>query len=200
MFKLLHKPLLTIIFAAFASQASAMWIQADWLDPTQQGVGTNRYAYSFNDPVNLMDPGGNESIIVSGGKGEEHNYEEHFLENGLSRAIDRVEDDPNTTWAIHSGIGSNAYTDELLDKYRRAASQHGIDVVVVGSTEELENYINTKSTTGVSNTARGADLIDYFAYVGHGLQTGLAPEYNRLSGQTRLGALLHPRNLSGSAF
>ena len=52
MFKLLRKILLTIIFAALASQASAMFIQADWLDPTEPGVGTNRYAYSANDPVN----------------------------------------------------------------------------------------------------------------------------------------------------
>jgi RHS repeat-associated protein len=38
------------------------FIQPDWLDPNQPGVGTNRYAYSFNDPVNLRDPGGNEVI------------------------------------------------------------------------------------------------------------------------------------------
>jgi RHS repeat-associated protein len=36
-----------------------MFIQPDWFDPTQQGVGTNRYSYSFNDPVNLSDPNGN---------------------------------------------------------------------------------------------------------------------------------------------
>jgi RHS repeat-associated protein len=34
------------------------FIQPDWRDPDQPGVGTNRYAYSFNDPVNLRDPGG----------------------------------------------------------------------------------------------------------------------------------------------
>ena len=39
-----------------------MFIQPDWLDPTMQGVGTNRYAYSFNDPINNMDPGGNQCI------------------------------------------------------------------------------------------------------------------------------------------
>mgnify|MGYP000327235184 FL=1 len=36
-----------------------MFIQPDWLDPTQQGVGTNRFAYSANDLVNLSDPSGN---------------------------------------------------------------------------------------------------------------------------------------------
>jgi len=32
----------------------------DW-DPTQQGVGTNRYAYAGNDPVNKSDPNGHQS-------------------------------------------------------------------------------------------------------------------------------------------
>ena len=36
----------------------AMFIQPDWFEVTKAGVGTNRYAYSFNDPVNASDPGG----------------------------------------------------------------------------------------------------------------------------------------------
>lgn len=59
MFKFLRKTLLTALFTAFASQASAMFIQPDWFDPTAPGVGTNRYSYSFNDPVNRLDPNGN---------------------------------------------------------------------------------------------------------------------------------------------
>lgn len=35
------------------------FIQPDWWEVTQPGVGTNRYAYSGNDPVNASDPGGN---------------------------------------------------------------------------------------------------------------------------------------------
>ena len=38
-----------------------MFIEPDWCEVTQPGVGTNRYAYTGNDPVNLRDPGGNAS-------------------------------------------------------------------------------------------------------------------------------------------
>lgn len=38
-----------------------MFLQPDWWEVTQAGVGTNRYSYSFGDPVNGKDPGGNSS-------------------------------------------------------------------------------------------------------------------------------------------
>jgi len=60
MLRILQQFILTALFAVFASQASAMFIQADTLDPTEQGVGTNRYAYSANDPINKLDPNGNQ--------------------------------------------------------------------------------------------------------------------------------------------
>uniref|UniRef100_UPI0009DC15F8 RHS repeat-associated core domain-containing protein n=1 Tax=Inquilinus limosus TaxID=171674 RepID=UPI0009DC15F8 len=34
------------------------FISPDWWDPTLPGVGTNRYAYSDNDPINKSDPSG----------------------------------------------------------------------------------------------------------------------------------------------
>lgn len=61
MLRILKRLILTTLFAVFATQASAMFIQPDWFDPTQQGVGTNRYSYSFNDPINRLDPNGNEA-------------------------------------------------------------------------------------------------------------------------------------------
>ena len=64
MLRTLQKFILTAVFAVFASQASAMFIQADTLDPTVPGVGTNRYAYSNNDPINRLDPNGHFSYNI----------------------------------------------------------------------------------------------------------------------------------------
>lgn len=36
-----------------------MFIQPDWFDPTQPGVGPDRYSHSGNDPMGRLDPNGN---------------------------------------------------------------------------------------------------------------------------------------------
>lgn len=49
-----------MLSVSFGSAANARFIQPDTMDPTVQGVGTNRYAYSGNDPVNKSDPNGHQ--------------------------------------------------------------------------------------------------------------------------------------------
>ncbi len=39
-----------------------LFIQPDWFEVTAPGVGTNRYSYSFNDPVNNLDRTGNACV------------------------------------------------------------------------------------------------------------------------------------------
>jgi RHS repeat-associated protein len=38
----------------------ALFIQPDWFEVTMPGVGTNRFAYAGDDPINASDPGGNQ--------------------------------------------------------------------------------------------------------------------------------------------
>ena len=44
----------------------ALFIQPDWLGVTEPGVGTNRYAYANNDPINKFDPNGNFFGLIAG--------------------------------------------------------------------------------------------------------------------------------------
>jgi hypothetical protein len=44
------------------SGANARFVSPDNMDPTLPGVGTNRYAYSQNDPVNKSDPNGHNAF------------------------------------------------------------------------------------------------------------------------------------------
>lgn len=45
--------------ARYYDPVLGMFLQPDWFEVTMPGVGTNRYAYSFNDPINLSDGNGN---------------------------------------------------------------------------------------------------------------------------------------------
>lgn len=44
----------------FGASGNARFISPDDWDPTKPGVGTNRYAYSENDPINKSDPNGHQ--------------------------------------------------------------------------------------------------------------------------------------------
>jgi RHS repeat-associated protein len=44
--------------ARYYDPALGRFISPDWWDPNQPGVGTNRYTYSDNDPINKSDPNG----------------------------------------------------------------------------------------------------------------------------------------------
>lgn len=48
----------SMVSVSFGSAANARFISPDTMDPTLPGVGTNRYSYSENDPINKSDPNG----------------------------------------------------------------------------------------------------------------------------------------------
>lgn len=54
---------LTYLNARYYDPILARFISPDWFDPRKDGVGTNRYSYSSNDPINRMDPKGNQDAL-----------------------------------------------------------------------------------------------------------------------------------------
>lgn len=55
-YKLLTVALLAIVVGSTGTQAR--FLSPDTKDPTQTGVGTNRYSYALQDPINKSDPSG----------------------------------------------------------------------------------------------------------------------------------------------
>ena len=68
-----HDPETGLLYlnARYHDPALGRFISPDDWDPTQQGVGTNRYAYSGNDPVNRSDPNGHFWRGMFGGPGQQ---------------------------------------------------------------------------------------------------------------------------------
>jgi hypothetical protein len=56
----------SMISVSFGSAANARFISPDPMDPTMPGVGTNRYAYAENDPINKSDANGHNAVVVGG--------------------------------------------------------------------------------------------------------------------------------------
>ena len=51
-----------LMAASFGQATNARFISPDNWDPTIPGVGTNRYAYSENDPINKSDKNGHAIV------------------------------------------------------------------------------------------------------------------------------------------
>lgn len=136
------KFVLTTLFALFASQASALFIQADWFDPTQPGVGTNRYAYSGNDPVNRFDPNGNS-----------------WLDRGFDKAFG--EGSFNNTFGDRGSAWSDRNFGNGVEQFAGEAFQHDVGNNTLSGLGYGEDYTYDQykdmRIAGASGRAMSAD-------------------------------------------
>lgn len=120
----------TVVLAA--SQASAMFIQPDVPDPTEPGVGTNRYAYSHNDPVNLSDPSGRSTYVEE----DPDNEGEYFVK-------EVNEDDDLGIYAINS--------DSPKEEWER-----------IGETHYWDSFVSPDTGRAVGKIYAGQSIDDYY--------------------------------------
>jgi RHS repeat-associated protein len=134
----------------------------------------NRYSYVQNNPINAVDPNGEETIVVSGQPSVFHDNKLHFLVNGLSRAASiAAAEGEQRTWIIFNGGDENGFPAAELGEYRRRAAEQGINVLVVTDPDQITSYVNNKN----GGDSRSADPITNFAYVGHSVPGQLDPGY-----------------------
>jgi RHS repeat-associated protein len=55
---------LLYLHARYYDPVIGRFLSPDTLDPIEPGVGTNRYAYADNDPINKSDPNGHVAQLV----------------------------------------------------------------------------------------------------------------------------------------
>jgi RHS repeat-associated protein len=161
------------------------WLSADPLERKFPNYST--YTFCFDNTIIVVDLDGMEGIVVSGSPGKEseggHKGKTHFLDNGLDRAKQakkRAAKGEQVTWIIYNDPTEGAgYSDKSIEEYKKKAKAAGINVIVVTDSDEIVDYVNTKSTDGSNednndkddgdgvSDARENDKVSSFYYIGH---------------------------------
>lgn len=174
-----------------------------WLavDPQQAKYpGYSPYHFGYCDPIIVIDPNGEENIVVVGNQGSSPKSDKkadgsyrygknrrHFLEAGLNEALrlknESTQNGEATTLIIYQGADPaiKPYTVEEIEYITKKAAAEGINVVVVNDVDEIVDYVNYKSTEpGFFDFGenRKADLITDFSFVGHGEPDNLLVGHN----------------------
>jgi RHS repeat-associated protein len=168
------------------------FIQPDWLDPNLPGVGTNRYAYSFNDPVNLRDPGGNQ---VFASQEERDAANEDTAERWEQRVQDLLDDgaDPSDFDVV-----------EAVEKARQARARIGMtrgEVILDQLMMAAESALTVGGARGVVVGAQARAAAAAAAAAAETRATAAAAaQAAAATGQVRQGAVVVVRTADGRIF
>jgi hypothetical protein len=106
---------------AFGQAANARFISPDNWDPTKPGVGTNRYAYAENDPINKSDPNGHCWTCSTQSDWDSYNKEQaekfHKQAESIKNGTDPL------SWVRREVFGSDKVFQRYSDEY---ASKIGV--------------------------------------------------------------------------
>ena len=88
--------------ARYYDPALGLFLKPDWFEVTMAGVGTNRFSYSFNDPVNMSDPGGDNcySNSSSGHCKRSEEYSKLADDKELTKKTSFMHAAENVTWSL----------------------------------------------------------------------------------------------------
>ena len=135
-------------------------------DPAKSG--SNWYVYCENNPLKFVDPWGLEEIVISGGAygGSDDPWPFEFIASAIKQ-IQNMQANTNEsiTWIV-SDIG---YSNEDINLIRSAAKDLDVRLVMIHNSDQLQNYLNSKSTTVWELTeARKNDKVRTVTMFSHG--------------------------------
>ena len=171
----------------------ALFIQPDWLDPTRPGVGTHRYAYAGQDPVNLSDPEGNE-VYADGVTDDDRGFLSRLFDSIRSQLRQQIDNTQQIIVARNSpsevvltafqsatyariGVsagGADKITDEYLQQHLDRLTRHldGIGELGVGLLVDRQQSSDLHSdVAGLAGlNSKAVTIFDHFFTLGEGSQ------------------------------
>ena len=119
----------------------------DW-DPTQQGVGTNRYSYAMNDPVNKSDPNGHMGNNPNSDL-QERLREEEKKRREIEEEAERLIGEIRLCYGNKEGLPSlKNYRPEVIERAQEIVNQKASGVA------HPEDWIVDLAAGGITGLAR----------------------------------------------
>ena len=144
----------------------SMWLSVDPMADKYPSISP--YAYCAWNPIVLIDPDGNEGIVVSGGEYDGKRYKYNFIEPAITKLKELKSSGSSEpiTWLVMEA----GYSESDIASFRQIASDLGVGFQTIASADEFTNYINSKNV-GCSDLseARKNDPITSMSIFGHGI-------------------------------
>ena len=152
--------------ARYYSSDLSIWLSVDPM--AAKYAHQSNYVYCSDNPIRMIDPNGEEGIVVSGGEHNNGRYTYNFIEPAITplKELKAAGGDESITWVVMTA----GYSKEDIEKFQSVANDLGVGFQAISSAEEFTNYLNSKDIgTNMLSDARKNDKITSLTVFGHGI-------------------------------
>jgi len=150
------------------------WLSVDPI--ASKYPGYSPFVFAFSNPLCVVDPGGDENIIIVGGQNDKTAGNKlMFAHQAITKVASYQSRGDKSTTVVMFSMG---YTKNQIDAIKKSVTKYGGNLVLVSSSDELFNYINSKSTTQkLVSSQRNSDKVQDVDIFAHGVVGSIQPGY-----------------------